>query len=340
MQLQILGQGYEPTSEFSVGNQLIKFFAGKNFHSFTGISAFASQAGVNGLEKHISKARKYFKFITIVTGIDQNGTSKEALEALYNLKINAYIFFAPPPFPIFHPKIYLFEGNEKSELIIGSSNLTRPGLFSNVEASLLISIDNRIETDRKVVEQLKKYFSGIFDHSDPNLKKITKKLISDLVRGKVVPTEAERKARQEKEEKSERSDALTIVSKIFPKRTIAKAPNEFRGTAAKKINIKIPKSVSKTSENQKGQLVWVRKKLPSSSVQSSGQGTNPTGGLRLVQDDYQVNGHKIHHTSYFRNDLFGSYDWQPIKEYPFVEAVTIPFMSQYLVTTLENLILR
>ncbi|MCK9219175.1 MAG: phospholipase D family protein [Bacteroidales bacterium] len=325
MQIQLLGQGFESTSEFSVGNQLIKFFADEEYHTFTGISAFASQAGVIGLGNYIIEAKKHLKIITIVTGVDQKGTSKEALEALLDLKIHTYIFFAPSPFPIFHPKIYLFEGNDKSELIIGSSNLTKPGLFSNVETSLLVRIDNSVEDDKKIVEQLKMYYSGIFDQSDPNLKKITKKLIADLVRAKVVPTEAERRAQQEKEEKSDRSATNSIISKIFPKRAIAKIPFEFRGKGRKKKVVKTTLSSPKAGASLHGKIVWVRKKLPSSSVQRSGIGTNPTGGLRLVQDDYQVNGQKIQHTSYFRNNLFGNYNWQPVKNTPFVEAVLIPF---------------
>lgn len=105
----------------------------------------------------------------------------EALEELLALHIDAYVFYHPS-ITIFHPKIYLFEGADKSELIIGSSNLTSHGLFTNVEVSLLVSIDNLVEADRKIVEQLKDYFKGIFDFTDPNLKKINKKIIADLVK--------------------------------------------------------------------------------------------------------------------------------------------------------------
>jgi len=325
MQIQLLGQGFEPKSEFSVGNQLIKFFADEGYHTFTGISAFASQAGVIGLGSHIKAAKKHLKIITIVTGVDQKGTSKEALEALLDLEIYTYVFYAPSPFPIFHPKIYLFEGNKKSELIIGSSNLTKPGLFSNVETSLLVRINNKVEDDKKIVEQLKLYYGGIFDQSDPNLKIITKKLINDLVKAKVVPTEAERKLQQDKDEEADRSEANSVISKTFPKRAIARIPNEFRGLGRKKKNVDTSSSIPKVIESPQGKLVWIRKKLPSSSVQRSGVRTNPTGGLRLVQDDFQVNGQKIQQTSYFRNNLFGDYNWKPVKNTPFVEAASIPF---------------
>ena len=226
MNITLLGQGFEVASEHSVGKQLVKFFADKDFHTFTGISAFTSQAGIRGLSKHIKTAKKHLNIITIVTGVDQKGTSKEALEELLSLDINVFVFYQPS-ITIFHPKIYLFEGANKSELIIGSSNLTSQGLFTNVEVSLLVSIDNSREADKKNVEQLKDYFKGVFDFTDPNLKKLSKKIIADLVRAKIVPTEAERKAAQDKAEKAERTETENIISKIFPKRAIAKLPSEF-----------------------------------------------------------------------------------------------------------------
>lgn len=325
MNITLLGQGFEATSANSVGTQLVKFFADKDFHTFTGISAFASQAGIRGLSKHIKTAKKHLNIITIVTGVDQKGTSKEALEELLSLDINAFVFYQPS-ITIFHPKIYLFEGADKSELIIGSSNLTSQGLFTNVEASLLVSIDNLVEVDKKIVDQLKIYFKGIFDFSDPNMKKLSKKIIADLVKAKVVPTEAERKAAYDKAEKGERKETENIISKIFPKRAIAKIPTEFRGTKKPTTKTATVKATAAAvgSASAKGKLVWTRKKLPSSSVQGSGSGTNPTGGLRLVQDDFISRGNKIDQTSYFKN-LFSKYTWKQVRATPYVEAAKVPF---------------
>lgn len=323
MRITLLGQGFEATSHNSVGNKLIKFFADKDFHTFIGISAFASQAGIRGLSKHIKTAKKHLNIITIVTGVDQKGTSMEALEELLALGIDAYVFYQPS-ITIFHPKIYLFEGDDKSELIIGSSNLTSQGLFTNVESSLLVSIVNSVEADKKIVEQLKDYFKGIFDFTDPNLKKINKKIIADLVKAKVVPTEAERKAAHDKAEKAERKETENIISKIFPKRAIAKIPKEFRGTRKPTTKITATTAAASGSASAKGKLVWTRKKLPSSSVQGGDSGTNPTGGLRLVQDDFISSGSKIDQTSYFKN-LFSKYVWKQVRTTPYVEAAKVPF---------------
>jgi HKD family nuclease len=327
MKISILGQGYKADSDNSVGSQLIKLFSQKNFHTFTGFSAFTSPSAINGLSGYILNAKKHFKNITIITGVDKKGTSLEALESLRKLKIKTYIFYQKSS-TIFHPKIYLFEGNENTELIIGSSNLTSQGLFTNVETSLLVSINNSLESDKKIIYQLKEYYKGIFDFDDPNLKKITKRLISELVKINIVPLEAERRAAYDKEDKIAKKETEKIIVKIFPKRAVAKMPKEFRGFGESKpktqelIRTKEPMT---TVLSELGKLVWRRKKLPSSSVQASGIGTNPTGGLRLVQDDFIYKGYKIDQTSYFRNILFKKFKWRQIRSTPYVEAALVPF---------------
>ena len=305
MNITLLGQGYEPISNNSVGKYLIKFLADKDFRSFAGISAFASQAGVNGLSKHIAAAKKHLNIITIVTGVDQKGTSQEALEALLNLKINAFVFYQPS-YAIFHPKIYLFEGIDKSELIIGSSNLTSQGLFTSVEASLLISIDNSIEADRKVVEQLKDYFKGVFDFTDPNLKKLSKKIIADLVKAKIVPTEAERKAAQDKEEKVVRIETENIISKIFPKRALAKIPTEFRGSPKPKATDESEAVEPIVVKSKPSKLLWTSGPLSQRDLNvPKGSNTNPTGSMLFRKGKTEG----IDPRHYFRDEVFSSLTW-------------------------------
>ncbi|MCF8243748.1 MAG: phospholipase D family protein [Saprospiraceae bacterium] len=216
MNITFLGQGFLPDGNSPVGEYLMKFLLEEDFHSFTGFSAFASEAGVVGLSDHFKKAKEKFENLTLIVGVDQKGTSKEALDAILDLDISAHIFYQLS-FPIFHPKIYLFEGEQRTELIIGSSNLTTQGMFINVEASLLVSIDNGDEADRKVVDDLKAYFNGLFELSDPNLQPLTVELIEELVAQKVVPTESERKQQHDKQEQQEKEKNYSLIGKLFPK---------------------------------------------------------------------------------------------------------------------------
>lgn len=306
MRITLLGQGFESISDNSVGKKLIAFLSDKDFNSFTGMSAFSRLAGINGLSKYINEAKKHLKSITIITGVDQKGTTKEALEAILALKINSFIFYAPPPFPIFHSKIYLFEGKKRSELIIGSSNLTSTGLFSNIETSLLISIDNTIKDDKKIIEQLKKYFKGIFDFTDPNLKKISKKLIANFVKEEIVPTEVESKKAFKKELNIEETAAEKIISKIFPKREFSKIPREFRSYPKSKV----------ASQNETIDPVFIKSKLSKLLWESGplkerdlnipkGSNTNNTGSM-LIKKGLLKN---IDQRHYFRDTVFASLNW-------------------------------
>lgn len=306
MQLKILTQGYEATSELSVGKQLIKFFADEHFHTFIGLSAFLSQSGINGLAKHIQPAKKHLKRITIITGIDQQGTPKEALEALLELKIHAYIFYQPAT-TIFHPKIYLFEGKNKSELIIGSSNLTSQGLFTNIETSVLISIDNELEADRQIITNLKEYFNGIFNTTDPNLEKLSKKLISQLVKADLVPTEAERKAAEEKTKKVKKK-VKEAISKIFPPRTNPKIPIEFRTRSkgkTKKVFENTKLDFGTTTEESSP--IWESGPLTERDLNiPKGSNTNPTGSMLFKKGKMA----DIDQRHYFRDIVFSSLEWK------------------------------
>jgi hypothetical protein len=93
MKITLLGQGYEPESKDAVGNYLIEFLSKEFLHIFTGISAFASDAGSAGLSEYIETAKTNFESINLIVGVDQEGTSKEALLEISNSGISSCIFY-------------------------------------------------------------------------------------------------------------------------------------------------------------------------------------------------------------------------------------------------------
>ena len=311
MEIQLLGQGYEKESKNSVGNHLIELLSDKEFLSFTAISAFISQAGVIGLSKHIKKAKEHLEVISIITGVDQNGTSKEALEALIKLDVKAYVFYQPS-ITIFHPKIYLFEGAKKSVLIIGSSNLTTQGLFSNIEASLLLKIDN--EEDNEIITQLKNYYKGLFDLTEPNLKKLNKKLIKGLVKAEVVPTEEERKAIQDKTKKVGNKETKNLIYQLFPKRVIAQIPSSFRKPrksskkeAKKKIKKQKEAAEQAKANFDKTSVLWESAPLTQRDLNiPTGGNTNPTGSMLFKKGKNDG----IDQRHFFRDEIFNLLNWQ------------------------------
>jgi hypothetical protein len=77
MKINFIGQGIN--EENSVGQKILKSLSDGLFHKFIAISAFASESAVLGINELLIKAN--LENIIFYVGIDQKGTSKEALEA-------------------------------------------------------------------------------------------------------------------------------------------------------------------------------------------------------------------------------------------------------------------
>lgn len=302
MEIEILGQGFEPLSKKAVGNVLTDCFLNKDFHSLTIISAFATLSGVKAISKFISEAN-HLNSVLIVVGVNEKVTTKEALEEILKIEnTKSYVFYANNN-SIFHPKIYLFEGNETSVLIIGSSNLTGRGLFTNVETSIQVIIDNTIEKDKKIIDQLKEYFKGIFDLTDENLKINSSELIYNLVKSEIVPTEKEQKESREKSKKSTFNETDDFISKIFPKRAMAKIPKEFMHKRIKNDITNILKPFDKI----KSELLWQSGKLTERDLNiPKNEKTNPTGSMYFKKGLNK----NIDQRHYFREVIFKDLDWK------------------------------
>jgi len=330
MKTTFLGQGFESSSVDAIGNYLIQYLNRQDFHSFTGISAFASEAGIFGLSGHIQTAKAVFKNISLIVGIDQEGTSKEALEEILNLNIDSYIFYQNEA-PIFHPKIYLFEGDKEIKLIVGSSNLTGRGLFTNVESSLLIEFDIDDTEGNALLTNFKTYYKTLFDFSDNNLFKISQAVIDDFNARGIVPDESERKRiySAKKASASPTTTTPTTNTVTIPRRTTARIPANFpvkQRVAIAGAGIQQPSTIATPlpvqpavviqpipTPPQARLLVWQKLSLSRSDAQFVPAGTNGTGNLKLSQARFRLNGLLINHNTYFRNQVFQNLSWAKTK---------------------------
>jgi len=197
MEVRFIGQGYNLNIGTSVAQELITAFANTDYTQFKCLVAFASRSGVSAIASHIRNS--HITNYRVVVGIDQKGTSKEALDELLNWGIEVFIYYTRQQI-IFHPKIYMFEGTNKALIIIGSNNLTQRGLVGNIEGSVAIEINK--QTDGVgLISQISNYFEPLLmNRTDNNLKVLTPELIGRLVASRKVPTESQRRALYTKEE--------------------------------------------------------------------------------------------------------------------------------------------
>lgn len=237
----IIGQGYNLKEDTSVGKELIQLFKSHRYNSFTCLVAFASQGGVSALSTEILEAKERGCKIKVILGVDQKGTSKEALEEVLSWDVDAKIYHTKD-FNIFHPKVYLFENEDIFSLIVGSNNLTVPGLVQNVECSLMI----RDIKSNPVLANFYEYWKGILDGTEVNLYLLTQELIDQLFEDGVVTVESQRLERYDKGN----DDDFTLGKPkniVFGKAGIQKLPEGFiPKRKQRQVKVKTQK------ENQKG----------------------------------------------------------------------------------------
>lgn len=179
MIVEFIGHGIKGNKK-TVGDYICSSLNDNTYNSFTAFSAFTKMSGINTIKEELLKAKADGKSIKFYLGIVEKGTSKEALEFMIENSIPTWIFCTSSSI-MFHPKIYYFDGEKKTRFITGSSNLTKPGLFDNIEASTLMEFNPTDTQGQKFKKQFLNYFETILDGTDQNVEKLDKDVLKDLI---------------------------------------------------------------------------------------------------------------------------------------------------------------
>lgn len=147
----------QPVSE-QLGNYLIETLHEDNYTIFTFAVAFAKNSGVLRLKESLEFFKSKGSSINAFVGMDLGGTSYEALTSLFGLVDNLYVVHVESD-QTFHPKIYSFSNNSEGLLIIGSSNMTGGGLWTNFESSAIVNLSFENPADLEIKAQTEGFFS-------------------------------------------------------------------------------------------------------------------------------------------------------------------------------------
>jgi HKD family nuclease len=93
--------------------------------------AYVRSSGVNLIINNIEQIIKRGQKVKLITSNQMGITEPEALESMLDIGVEVKIFVNSKK--TFHPKAYIFKGTEKTEYIIGSSNLSRSALIDGAE---------------------------------------------------------------------------------------------------------------------------------------------------------------------------------------------------------------
>lgn len=320
MKVRFIGQGFESASPLAVGKILSSLFK-KGINEFICLSAFTSPSAVAFLNElfrtqHGIKAK-------IIVGIDQGGTSEDAIKELNTIQssdIKAYIFYQAES-PIFHPKIYILKDNSNVNIILGSSNLTAQGLFSNVESSTWVSFRKGDSKGEAFLKEITTYFEPLLNCTDSNLFELNDTTVQKFISMRLLPGKAEYKKRYALHTKKEAIDK----SFIRP-RQVAPIPDSIR----KSLSQRLIKSYVEETEPVKSTrdfanatsytLLWESKKLTERALNvPTSAKTNPTGSINLTKGSMNID-----QKTYFRNTVFNSLTWSA-KPGTTLETADCPF---------------
>jgi HKD family nuclease len=148
------------------------------FDEFTAVVAWAKKSGLSRIRPLIQGFRARGGTARILLGIDEGGASVEGLYAAIG-DFDEKFVLNDAGSGTFHPKLYIFSGEAVSIIVIGSSNLTRGGLFANYEAGVCLELDLTQHSDAQMHEAVTSYVQRLWQ--DGTSKPLTEDLVQNLI---------------------------------------------------------------------------------------------------------------------------------------------------------------
>ncbi|MET0623651.1 MAG: hypothetical protein ABW250_11775 [Pyrinomonadaceae bacterium] len=223
----------QPEAAFRVGDFINSHLRQEEWTEFRAAIAFVKLSGV----RHVREALREFSCrarVKISVGIDLGGTSKEGLVELLRCvdKHGEVWVFHNENASTFHPKVYLFKGKDRADLVVGSGNLTEGGLFTNYEASLAVSLDLTLEGDRALLGQVEAMLDGCSDPAHGVAKPLTEEFIEQLVENGYVPTEKQAREMREAAGRAVKPGGQKERPPLFNREPTQTAPRVVRESGA------------------------------------------------------------------------------------------------------------
>jgi hypothetical protein len=304
---------------------LSKTLADTDIESLTMLIAWARFGGLGRFEKEIKAFRRRGGKLQLIVGIDQGIATEPGLKLAIELATQAFVFHDSES--TFHPKLYLGEGAAKASLLVGSSNLTAGGLFSNYEASMEAEFALPSEAGEPALAAAREYIARLLADKGVCLP-LTNTLLRQLMANPRYaisqrerrPPASKRKGRRgegldETAETGEPGKAIFGASK-HKKPPVPKLPSraakELKKLEKKKPSGPAPAAPVPVKETAAPVATWTKELSASDAQHPPSSGSKPSnviGNVRLVKA-----GNPIDWKTWFRNDLFGLAAWKKARD--------------------------
>lgn len=146
-----------------------------SMQSLTFSAAFVTEKGVQALEPALAPVAHK---AVVVCGVRNPHTTYAGVRRLLELGVVVYAIDTGTTARIYHPKFYLADSGKTARLLIGSGNLTEPGLTQNLEAGLELNLDRQDSGDLSLLGDIQSQLNALLSLGQPLVNKL--KLPADL----------------------------------------------------------------------------------------------------------------------------------------------------------------
>jgi HKD family nuclease len=190
----------QPTGPVRLGDYLDTHLRDQHWNEFRAAVAFVKYSGVQHIERALADFSRRAP-VRIAVGVDCQGTSVEGLAALLNaVGDQGQIWICHNENPsTFHPKLYLFKGPRRADVVIGSGNLTAGGLFTNYEASLALSLDLNSGEGQELLRSLENALDAGTNPKNGTARLLDQELLEVLAVRRYIVLEAQEPAEPDPE---------------------------------------------------------------------------------------------------------------------------------------------
>ena len=238
MQIEVITQSVIGNTQWRcVGDVLNAASARTDCQRFRFAVAYMRVSGLSLLYGTLQALCNRSGHIAGAVGIDQGITTLQALELLRRLSSESTIVCTASNY-IYHPKLYMVEGDEWACAVVGSANLTRDGLYRNVELATIIHLDLTSSPDVEIYQYYDAFLSELLNPRNPNVQPLNEATLTWLAEMVLVEDETHE---PEPQSVLRSRRATAILKDLFPAlpvpavptaRELATIPNTGQETSA------------------------------------------------------------------------------------------------------------
>jgi HKD family nuclease len=268
-------------------------------------TAFMNEGGLFVLEQVLAPVAAQ---TTILAGIRNGITSAQGLRKSLALGCSTFAVDTGSRTVIFHPKIYFSRNADEARLVVGSANLTVGGLNSNIEASLLLTLDLAERADAALAGELEQKIDRMIAEYPAHVFQIPDNAAVQqlLDSGRVVDESVASAPSPSGSSRNRDLDSvprMKLKTRAIPRRrptALPAAGRRPRAAAPAPTGVVAP-------ARERLALVWESTPLTRRDLTiPQAKNTNPTGSMLFKKGNSDID-----QQTYFRASVFDQLAWRP-----------------------------